>query len=106
MVCFKKKSFHYCIQKYLLGMQTKIEECLKYCVFDSNLFFADVEIYLVSLLVAMPLFGVLAVILITLLTLQKTRLQTKLDDSNWWLIDYSDITILTEPKVGYKVHTK
>lgn len=54
----------------------------------------------------MPLLGVLAVILITVLTLQKTRLQTKLDDSNWWLINYSDITILKDPKVGYKVHAK
>lgn len=84
-----------------------IEEGLDDCVLiDSILFFADVEIYLVSLLVAMPLFGVLAVVLITLLTLQKTRLQTKLDDSNWWLINYSDITILTEPKVGYKDNAK
>ncbi|KAK2866454.1 hypothetical protein Q7C36_002510 [Tachysurus vachellii] len=71
------------------------------CGFDNELCeWLNSEIYLVSLLVAMPLFGVLAVILITLLTLQKTRLQTKLDDSNWWLIDYSDITILTEPKGG------
>ncbi|XP_026996254.2 guanylate cyclase 2G isoform X2 [Tachysurus fulvidraco] len=69
------------------------------CGFDNELCeWLNSEIYLVSLLVAMPLIGVLAVILITLLTLQKTRLQTKLDDSNWWLIDYSDITILTEPK--------
>ncbi|TSK14762.1 Guanylate cyclase 2G [Bagarius yarrelli] len=71
------------------------------CGFDNELCeWLNSEIYLVSLLVAMPLFGVLAVILITLLTLQKTRLQTKLDDSNWWLINYSDITILTEPKGG------
>lgn len=56
--------------------------------------------------VAMPLLGVLAVILITFLTLQKTRLQTKLDDSNWWLINYSDITILAEPKVGFKFYAK
>ncbi|KAM9462865.1 guanylate cyclase 2G [Clarias gariepinus] len=71
------------------------------CGFDNELCeWLNSEIYMVSLLVAMPLFGVLAVILITLLTLQKTRLQTKLDDSNWWLISYSDITILTEPKGG------
>lgn len=84
-----------------------IKKGLNDCVLtDSVLFFSDVEIYLVSLLVTMPLFGVLGVILITLLTLQKTRLQTKLDDSNWWLINYSDITILSEPKVGYKDHAK
>uniref|UniRef100_A0A671NDF3 Guanylate cyclase n=1 Tax=Sinocyclocheilus anshuiensis TaxID=1608454 RepID=A0A671NDF3_9TELE len=40
----------------------------------------------------------LSVALITLLTLQKTRLQSRLDESNWWLINYSDITILREPK--------
>uniref|UniRef100_A0A8C1EGF3 Guanylate cyclase n=1 Tax=Cyprinus carpio carpio TaxID=630221 RepID=A0A8C1EGF3_CYPCA len=39
-----------------------------------------------------------AVALITLLTLQKTRLQSRLDESSWWLINYSDITILREPK--------
>lgn len=84
-----------------------IKKSLNDCVLtDSVLFFSDVEIYLVSLLVTMPLFGVLGVILITLLTLQKTRLQTKLDDSNWWLINYSDITILSEHKVGYKDHAK
>ncbi|XP_076854584.1 guanylate cyclase 2G [Brachyhypopomus gauderio] len=56
------------------------------------------EIYLIVLLVTMPLLGLAALIFITLLTLQKVRLQTKLDDSNWWLINYSDITIIAEPK--------
>lgn len=51
------------------------------------------------MLVTMPLLGVFAVILITMLTLQKSRLQVKLDDSNWWLLNYSDISILVEPKV-------
>ncbi|XP_053496401.1 guanylate cyclase 2G [Ictalurus furcatus] len=78
------------------------------CGFDNELCeWLNSEIYLVSLLVVMPLFGVLAVILITFLTLQKTRLQTKLEDSNWWLIDYNDITILIEPKGGqaFSLHT-
>lgn len=93
--------------KFYTSTSKIIDEGLNDCVLiDSILFFADVEIYLVSLLVVMPLFGVLAVILITFLTLQKTRLQTKLEDSNWWLIDYSDITILMEPKVGHKVYAK
>ncbi|KAF5896503.1 guanylate cyclase 2G-like [Clarias magur] len=79
----------------------KIPPDIPECGFDNELCeWLSSEIYMVSLLVAMPLFGVVAVILITLLTLQKTRLQTKLDDSNWWLISYSDITILTEPKGG------
>ncbi|KAK1794006.1 hypothetical protein P4O66_010917, partial [Electrophorus voltai] len=56
------------------------------------------EIYLVVLLVTMPLLGVAALVFITLLTLQKVRLQTRLDDSYWWLINYSDITIISEPK--------
>lgn len=62
----------------------------------------DSEIYIVVLLVAVPLFGVAALIFITLLTMQKIRLQTRLDDNNWWLIDYSDITIIKEAKVGYR----
>ncbi|KAI5103340.1 guanylate cyclase 2G-like isoform X1, partial [Silurus meridionalis] len=71
------------------------------CGFDNELCeWLNSEIYLVSLLVAMPLLGVLAVVLITFLTLQKTRLQTKLEDSNWWLLNYSEITILSEPKGG------
>ncbi|TRY64644.1 hypothetical protein DNTS_003096 [Danionella cerebrum] len=69
------------------------------CGFNNELCeWLDNEISLLVLLVALPLFGVAAVILITLLTLQKIRLQTRLDESNWWLIDYSDITILREPK--------
>ncbi|XP_057213833.1 guanylate cyclase 2G [Triplophysa rosa] len=56
------------------------------------------EIPLVVLLVVLPVFGVLAVALVTLLTLQKVHLQTRLEESNWWLIDYSEITILREPK--------
>ncbi|KAI2658367.1 Guanylate cyclase 2G [Labeo rohita] len=69
------------------------------CGFNNELCeWLDNEISLLVLLVALPLFGVAAVALITLLTLQKTRLQSRLDESNWWLIDYSDITILREPK--------
>lgn len=54
---------------------------------------------LLALLVAFPLMGVLAVSCIGLLVLQKLRLQTRLDDSSWWLIDYSDITIIRESTV-------
>ncbi|XP_062860017.1 guanylate cyclase 2G [Trichomycterus rosablanca] len=69
------------------------------CGFDNELCeWISSEIYLIAMLVTMPLLGVLAVVLITFLTLQKTRLKTKLDDSNWWLIDFSDITILMEAK--------
>lgn len=46
-----------------------------------------------------PVVGVLAVLCIGVLILQKFRLQTRLDDSCWWLINYSDITIIREPSV-------
>ncbi|XP_051969089.1 guanylate cyclase 2G-like [Xyrauchen texanus] len=69
------------------------------CGFDNALCeWLENEISLLVLLVALPVFGVSAVVLVTLLTLQKIRLQTRLDESNWWLINYSDITILREPK--------
>ncbi|KAM3842593.1 guanylate cyclase 2G [Diretmus argenteus] len=55
------------------------------------------DIALAALLVTFPVIGVLAVLFIGILILQKLRLQTKLDDSWWWLIDYSDITIIKEP---------
>ncbi|XP_040885398.1 guanylate cyclase 2G [Toxotes jaculatrix] len=55
------------------------------------------EIALLSLLVTFPVIGVLAVLCIGVLILQKFRLQTRLDDSCWWLINYSDITIIREP---------
>ncbi|CAG06541.1 unnamed protein product [Tetraodon nigroviridis] len=54
------------------------------------------DIALLTLLVAFPLMGVLAVSCIGLLVLQKLRLQTRLDDSSWWLINYSDITVIRE----------
>jgi len=57
------------------------------------------DVSLLALLVALPVLGLAAVAFITLLTLQKIRLQSRLEESNWWLIDYSDITILREPKV-------
>ncbi|KAI4872797.1 hypothetical protein NFI96_016122 [Prochilodus magdalenae] len=71
------------------------------CGFDNELCeWLNNEIYMVVLLVAVPLLGVIALMFITLLTVQKIRLQTKLDDNNWWLINYSDITIIKEPKGG------
>ena len=40
------------------------------------------------------------VLCVGMLLLQKLRLQTRLDDNRWWLIKYSDIVIIKEPKVG------
>ncbi|XP_068439859.1 guanylate cyclase 2G [Clinocottus analis] len=54
------------------------------------------DVALLALLVTFPFIGVLAVLGIGVLILQKLRLQTKLDDSSWWLISYSDITIVKE----------
>ncbi|KAM9336963.1 guanylate cyclase 2G [Symphorus nematophorus] len=54
------------------------------------------DIALLALLVTFPVIGVLAVLFIWVLILQKLRLQTKLDNSCWWLINYSDITIIRE----------
>ncbi|XP_065118683.1 guanylate cyclase 2G [Paramisgurnus dabryanus] len=69
------------------------------CGFNNELCeWLENEISLLVLLVALPVFGVMAVALVTLLMVQKLRLQTRLDESNWWLIDYNDITILKEPK--------
>ncbi|XP_047465708.1 guanylate cyclase 2G [Mugil cephalus] len=55
------------------------------------------DIALLALLVTFPVIGVLAVLCIGVLMLQKLRLQTKLDDSCWWMINYCDITIIREP---------
>ncbi|KAI3365496.1 hypothetical protein L3Q82_010583, partial [Scortum barcoo] len=55
------------------------------------------DIVLLALLVTFPVIGVLAVLCIGVLILQKFRLQTRLDDSCWWLINFSDITIIREP---------
>ncbi|KAM9837894.1 guanylate cyclase 2G [Aulostomus maculatus] len=55
------------------------------------------DILLVALLVTFPIIGILAVLFIGVLILQKLRLQTRLDDSCWWLINYCDITIIREP---------
>ncbi|XP_051928633.1 guanylate cyclase 2G [Hippocampus zosterae] len=57
------------------------------------------DIILLSLLVTFPVIGVLAVLGIGVLVLQKLRLQTSLEDSRWWLIDYGDITIIREASV-------
>ncbi|KAM6951124.1 guanylate cyclase 2G [Aplochiton taeniatus] len=56
------------------------------------------DVSLVVLLVAFPIIGMTALLGIGLLMLQKLRLQNRLDDSCWWLINYSDITIIKEPK--------
>ncbi|XP_068610940.1 guanylate cyclase 2G [Brachionichthys hirsutus] len=54
------------------------------------------DITLLVLLVAFPAIGVLAFLCIAVLILQKLRLQTRLDDSRWWLINFSDITIIRD----------
>ncbi|XP_016427708.1 guanylate cyclase 2G-like [Sinocyclocheilus rhinocerous] len=69
------------------------------CGFDNELCeWLNNDISLLVLLVVLPVLGVAAVALITLLTLQKTHLQSRLDESNWWLINYNEITILRESK--------
>ncbi|TNN84804.1 Guanylate cyclase 2G [Liparis tanakae] len=60
----------------------------------NNIRFNDIA--LLAVLVTFPVVGVLAVLGIGVLVLQKFRLQTKLDDSSWWLISYSDITVVKE----------
>ncbi|XP_026207679.1 guanylate cyclase 2G [Anabas testudineus] len=55
------------------------------------------DIALLALLVTLPIIGVLAVMCIGVLIRQNFRLQMRLDDSCWWLINYSDITIIKEP---------
>uniref|UniRef100_A0AAY4EZ13 Guanylate cyclase n=1 Tax=Denticeps clupeoides TaxID=299321 RepID=A0AAY4EZ13_9TELE len=59
------------------------------------------DVTMVVLLVLLPLVGVASLIFITLITTQKLRLQGKLNDSRWWLIDYSDISIIKEAKFVY-----
>ncbi|XP_076007873.1 guanylate cyclase 2G [Genypterus blacodes] len=54
------------------------------------------DITLLAMLVSFPVIGVLAVFCIGILVLQKLRLQDRLDDSCWWLICYSDVTIIRE----------
>ncbi|XP_065806100.1 guanylate cyclase 2G isoform X1 [Labrus bergylta] len=61
------------------------------------------DIFLLALLVTFPVIGVLSVFCIGVLILQKLRLQTRLDDSCWWLINYSDITIIREHSGGHSL---
>ena len=55
---------------------------------------------LLALLVTFPVVGMVTLLCVGMLVLQKLRLQTRLDDNRWWLIKYSDIVIIKEPKVG------
>ncbi|XP_062331330.1 guanylate cyclase 2G [Osmerus eperlanus] len=69
------------------------------CGFDDQLcewVFNDIS--MVVLMVAFPVIGASALVCIGFLMLQKLRLQTRLDGSCWWLINYSDIAIIKEPK--------
>ncbi|XP_028332666.1 guanylate cyclase 2G [Gouania willdenowi] len=52
---------------------------------------------LLFLLVSFPIIGVLALCCIGMLMLQKLRLQTRLGNSLWWILDYADITIIRDP---------
>ncbi|XP_060884872.1 guanylate cyclase 2G isoform X2 [Labrus mixtus] len=61
------------------------------------------DIFLLALLVTFPVIGVLSVFCIGVLILQKLRLQTRLDDSCWWLINYSDIIIIREHSGGHSL---
>ncbi|XP_054656735.1 guanylate cyclase 2G [Dunckerocampus dactyliophorus] len=54
------------------------------------------DIALMALLITFPVIGALSVLGIGILVLQKLRLQTRLEDSRWWLINYSDISIIRE----------
>ncbi|KAJ3607518.1 hypothetical protein NHX12_024569 [Muraenolepis orangiensis] len=56
------------------------------------------DIALLALLVTFPCIGLVTVLCVGLLVLQKLRLQTRLDDNCWWLIKYSDIVIIKEAK--------
>ncbi|XP_017291448.2 guanylate cyclase 2G [Kryptolebias marmoratus] len=68
------------------------------CGFDDELCeWLTNDIALLAVLVTFPIIGVVAILWISVLMLQKFRLQTRLDDSNWWMINYSDITIIREP---------
>uniref|UniRef100_A0A3Q2CKS9 Guanylate cyclase n=1 Tax=Cyprinodon variegatus TaxID=28743 RepID=A0A3Q2CKS9_CYPVA len=68
-------------------------------MFVPILHFESQKIALLAVLVTFPLIGVVAVLWIGVLMFQKFRLQTRLDDSNWWIINYNDITIIREPSV-------
>nr|XP_061807359.1 guanylate cyclase 2G-like [Nerophis lumbriciformis] len=63
------------------------------------------DIALLSLLITFPIIGALAVLGIGVLLLQKLRLQTSLEDSRWWLIDYSDINVIRESGHGLSLST-
>uniref|UniRef100_A0A3B3R695 Guanylate cyclase n=1 Tax=Paramormyrops kingsleyae TaxID=1676925 RepID=A0A3B3R695_9TELE len=56
------------------------------------------QISLIFLLVALPILVLSAVLLMSVLLVQKCRLQTRLDGACWWRIQYSDITIIKESK--------
>uniref|UniRef100_A0A3B3R8I8 Guanylate cyclase n=1 Tax=Paramormyrops kingsleyae TaxID=1676925 RepID=A0A3B3R8I8_9TELE len=60
---------------------------------------SDRDISLIFLLVALPILVLSAVLLMSVLLVQKCRLQTRLDGACWWRIQYSDITIIKESKV-------
>ncbi|KAL4612998.1 guanylate cyclase 2G-like [Arapaima gigas] len=60
------------------------------------------DISLTILLVALPVIALLALMLVSLLMVQKCRLQTQLDDACWWRIHYGDIIIIKETKASHR----
>ncbi|XP_064169836.1 guanylate cyclase 2G [Anguilla rostrata] len=69
------------------------------CGFDNELCeWVYQDVTFVILLVALPLLMLSALAFITFLTCQKLRLQDRLDDANWWRINYNDIVIINERK--------
>ncbi|XP_036400370.1 guanylate cyclase 2G [Megalops cyprinoides] len=69
------------------------------CGFNNELCeWLNQDMSLVVLLVALPMMALSALVFISLLTLQKLKLQSRLDSANWWRINYNDITIIKEPK--------
>uniref|UniRef100_A0A3P9GYU3 Guanylate cyclase n=1 Tax=Oryzias latipes TaxID=8090 RepID=A0A3P9GYU3_ORYLA len=55
------------------------------------------NITMLAVLVTFPFIGVVGILFIGVLMLQKFKLQTRLDDSCWWIINYSEITIIRDP---------
>ncbi|XP_061564090.1 guanylate cyclase 2G [Cololabis saira] len=68
------------------------------CGFNSELCeWLTNDVVLLAVLVTFPVIGVVAVLGIGLLMKQKLKLQTRLDDSCWWMINFSNIVIIREP---------
>uniref|UniRef100_A0A3P9JWU3 Guanylate cyclase n=1 Tax=Oryzias latipes TaxID=8090 RepID=A0A3P9JWU3_ORYLA len=67
------------------------------CGFNNELCTWLTNITMLAVLVTFPFIGVVGILFIGVLMLQKFKLQTRLDDSCWWIINYSEITIIRDP---------